>query len=100
MSKRVRFNDKVSKAVFNMSKGAKRCIDNVETCPLAEEDEVVARSSEFQLLQPEQKYHINKRTKSRLHMRDDILEVLWATYEEEVWQRLMTWLMIQLLQNM
>ena len=93
MSKQVRFNDKVSQAVFNTSKGTKRCIDNVETCPLAEEDEVVARTSEFQLLQREQKkalheHHINKRKISRLHIRDDILEVFWATYEEEAWQKL------------
>ena len=72
MSKQVRFNDKVSQAVFNTSKGTKRCIENVETCPLAEEDEVVARTSEFQILQREQKkalheYHMNKRNISRLH---------------------------------
>ena len=70
--------------MFDTSKGTKRCIDNVETCPLAEEDEVVACTSEFQLLQREQKkalheYHINKRKNSRLHMCDDILEVFWAT---------------------
>ena len=93
MSKQVRFNDKVSQAVFNKNKGSKRCIDNVESCPLAEEDEVAARTSEFQLLQREQKktlheHHINKRKNSRLHMRDDILEVFWATYEDEAWKRL------------
>ena len=34
VSKQVRFNDKVSQDVFNKSKGSKRCIDNVESCPL------------------------------------------------------------------
>ena len=66
----MRFNDKVSK----------RCNDNVDSCPLAEEDEVAARTSEFQLLQREQKkslheHLVNKRKRSRLHMRDDILEI-------------------------
>ena len=37
MAKQVRFNDKVSK----------RCNDNVESCPLAEEDEVAARTYDF-----------------------------------------------------
>ena len=83
MAKQVRFNNKVSK----------RCNDNVESCPLAEEDEVAARTSEFQLLQREQKkslheYHVNQRKRSRLQMRDDILEIFWATYEEEAWKRL------------
>ena len=55
MAKQVRFNDKVSQAVFENSKGSKRYIDIVESCPLAEEDEVAARTSEFQLLQREQK---------------------------------------------
>ena len=73
MSKQVHFKDKVSKVMFNSGKGTKRCIDNLETCPLAEEDEVAARSSEFQLLQRQQKktlheHHINKRKKSRLHI--------------------------------
>ena len=40
MAKQIRFNDKVSQAVFDKSKGSKRCIDIVESCPLAEEDEV------------------------------------------------------------
>ena len=93
MAKQVRFNDKVSQAVFEKSKGSKRCIDIVESCPLAEEDEVAARTSEFQLLQREQKkslheYHVNQRKRSRLHMRDDILEIFWSTYEEEAWKRL------------
>ena len=93
MAKQVRFNDKVSQAVFDKSKGSKRCIDNVESCPLAEEDEVAARTSEFQLLQREQKkslheHHVNQRKRSRLHMRDDILEIFWSTHEEEAWKRL------------
>ena len=95
IAKQVRFNDEVSKAVFDKSKGSKRCIDNVESCPLAEEDEVAARTSEFQLqwLQREEKkslheYHDNKRKISRLHMHDDILEIFWTTYEEETWKRL------------
>ena len=93
MAKQVRFNDKVSQAVFDKSKGSKRCIDTVESCPLAEEYEVAARTSQFQLLQREQKkslheYHVNQRKRSRLHMRDDILETFWSTYEEEVWKRL------------
>ena len=33
MAKHVRFNDKVSQAVFEKSKGSKRCIDIVESCP-------------------------------------------------------------------
>ena len=79
--------------MFDKSKGSKRCIDNVESCPLADEDEVAARTSEFQLLQREQKkslheYHVNQRKRSRLHMRDDILEIFWSTYEEEAWKRL------------
>ena len=49
----------------------------MESSPLTEEDEVAARTSEFQVLQREQK---NKRKKSRLHILDDILEVFWATY--------------------
>ena len=93
MAKQVRFNDKVSQAVFDKSKGSKRCIDNVESCPLAEEDEVAAHTSEFQLLQREQnkslhEYHVNKRKRSRLHMGDDILEIFWTTYEQEAWKRL------------
>ena len=93
MAKQVRFTGKVSQAVFDKSKGSKRCIDNVESCPLAEEDEVAARTSEFQLLQREQnkslhEYHVNKRKRSRLHMGDDILEIFWTTYEQEAWKRL------------
>ena len=93
MAKQVRFNDKVSQAVFDKSKGSKRCIDIVESCPLAEKDEVAARFSEFQLLQRRQKkslheYHVNQRKRSRLHVRDDIIEIFWSTYEEEAWKRL------------
>lgn len=62
MSRQVRFTDKVSQAVFNTSTGSKRCIDN--------------------------KYHLNERKKSRLHIRDDIQEEFWATYEDEVCKRL------------
>ena len=69
MTKQVRFNDKVSQAVFDKSKGSKPCIDIVESCPLAEEDEVAAHTSEFQLLQREQKkslheHHVNRRKRS------------------------------------
>ena len=83
MAKQVRFNDKISK----------RCNDNVESCPLAEEDEFAAHTSEFQLLQREQKkslheHHVKKRKRNRLHMRHDILEIFWTTYEVEAWKRL------------
>ena len=92
MPKQVRFNDKVSQALFDKSKGSKQCNDNVESCPLDGEDEVAARTSEFQLLQREQKslheYHVNKRKRSRLYIRDDILEIFWTTYENEAWKRL------------
>ena len=69
MAKQVRFNDKVSQAVFDKSKGSKRCIDIVESFPLAEEDEVAAPTSEFQLLQCEHKkslheHHVNRRKRS------------------------------------
>ena len=60
MSRQVRLNDKVFQAVFNTSKGTNPCIDNVETCPLAEEDEVAARTFEFQLLQRQQKKALHK----------------------------------------
>ena len=61
--------------------------------PLSEESEVAGRASEFQIIQRQQKqalheYHINKRERSKLHMRDDILEIFWATYEDEAWTRL------------
>ena len=93
MSKQVRFKENVSQAVFNTTKGSKRCIEEVELCPLTEESEVAARTSAFQLIQRQQKqatheYHINKRKRSRLHMRNDILEVFWSTYEDEAWTRL------------
>ena len=93
MSKQVRFKENVSQAVFNTTKGSKRCIEEVESCPLTEESEVAARTSAFQLIQRQQKqamheYHINKRKRSRLHMRNDILEVFWSTYEDEAWTRL------------
>ena len=55
MAKQVRFDDKVSQALFDKSKGSKRGIDNVESCPLAEKDEVAVRTSEFQLLRREKK---------------------------------------------
>ena len=92
MSKQVRFKDNVSQAVFNTTKGTKRC-EEVESCPLTEESEVAGRTSEFQLIHREQKkamheYHIHKRKRSKLFMRDDILEVFWSTYEDEVWTRL------------
>ena len=93
MSKQVRFKDNVSQAVFNTTKGTKRCIEEVESYPLTEESEVAGRASEFQSIQRQQKqalheYHINKRKKSKLHMRADILEVFWSTYEDEAWTRL------------
>ena len=40
---------------INKSKESKQCIDDVESSPLTEEDEVAARTSEFQVLQREQK---------------------------------------------
>lgn len=91
MSKQVRFKDKVSRAVFHMTKGIKRCIDDVESCPLTEENAVATHTSAFQLIQRQQKkamheYHINKRKRSKLHMRNDILEI-WATYQDKVWKR-------------
>ena len=65
----------------------------MEPCPLTEESEVAGRTSEFQIIQRQQKhalheYHINKRKRSKLFMRDDILEVFWSTYEDEAWTRL------------
>ena len=93
MSKQVRSKDNVSQAVFNTTKGTKRCIEEVESYPLTEESEVVGRASECQIIQRQRKQalhecHINKRKRSKLHMRDDILEIFWATYEDEAWTRL------------
>ena len=68
MPKQVRFNDKVFQAVFDKSKGSKRCIDNVESCPLAEKDEVSEQEKSLH------DYHVNKRKRSRLHLRHNILE--------------------------
>ena len=89
MPRQVRFSDKVSQAVCNTNTGTEHCIVKFERCELAEEDEVNARSSEFQLRQQKKslyQYHLNKRKKSRLHMRHEILEVFWTTYEEEAWK--------------
>ena len=93
MSKQVRFNDNISQADFYMTRETKRCIEYVEICPLIEESEVTERMSIFQLIHRQQKktlhgYHINKRKRSKLYMRNDILKVFWVTYEDEAWKRL------------
>ena len=93
MSKQVRFNDNVSQAVINTTRETERCIEDVEIYPLTEESEVAERTSDFQLIHRQQKkilheYHINKRKRSKLDMRNDILELFWVTYEDEAWKRL------------
>ena len=93
MSKRVQFNSNVSQTVFDKTEAVECGNEFTELLPLTDEHEVVSRMSEFQNIHRFQKrqlheHHIRKRKLSRLHMRDDISELFWTTFEAEVWKRL------------
>lgn len=91
MKKQIKFNSEVKRAVFMKKGKPERCIKRIASVPLADENEVSLRNTEFQIVNKMQKrqlheYHVQKRKKCRLYMRQDIIDAFWCVFEEQVWK--------------